>query len=326
MANRIRTDDERAWLYENVPKTEAGEGRAAFMDRFGWAPTATAWSTWNQKHGVRHKGHVSTAAAHCKVERRVRWSEEPEMEAWMLENDRGRNTKAVSDDFRARFGFGLTQTQISAFRSRHGTQTRSGRGNGRGVPVGTVSKSKNDYLKVKVRECPDVPGSKDNWEFVHVIEYRKHHGEVPPGHDIMFANHDIYDYSPDNLVAVPHRLQAQLKQFEYHDRESLEVAVALCLVQSRVAKAIKRPRPCAVCGKVFEQPRGRGTAQVNQCCQDCIAKGLHHRLTKPANKGEAVCSVCGSKFNKQQRNQVRCRKCIDEKPRYSASMQRRYGR
>ena len=112
---------------ENVPKMRSGQCRDAFMERFGWLPSQTAWDVWNGRRGLHHD-KVGRVTRRC--ERRVRWSEEPEMEAWMLEHDQGRDTKTVSEEFRAVFGFGLTQTQITGFRQSHGTTTLKAHGKG----------------------------------------------------------------------------------------------------------------------------------------------------------------------------------------------------
>lgn len=329
MAMRRRTAEERDWLLENVPKMRSGQCRDAFMEKFGWLPSQTAWDVWNGRRGLHHD-KVGRVTRRC--ERRVRWSEEPEMEAWMLEHDQGRDTKTISEEFRAVFGFGLTQTQITGFRQSHGTTTRRAHGKGGAWherPVGYEIATNNGYIKVKVREKAEVPGSKDNWEFKHHLVWKQAHGtEVPEGCDIMFADGDMRNFDPENLVAVPHKLQAQLKTCEYWDAESLEAAVAMCMLHTAIIDAKSAHKVCPICGKRFaEDARQRDTRLGKTvCCPDCardkawLKSGNAAKFRKP--KGWAECAVCGKRFAKTKKTQKRCPECIAEKPRHSAERHR----
>lgn len=315
---------------ENVPKMRSVQCRDAFMERFGWLPTQTAWDVWNCKHGIHHDKVGPRENRRC--ERRVRWSEEPEMEAWMLANDKGRDTKTISEEFRAIFGFGLTQTQITGFRQSHGTTKRKAHGNAcawHERPIGYESAAKNGYIKVKVREKAEVPGSKDNWEFKHRLVWKQVHGtDVPEDCDIMFADGDIRNFDPANLVAVPHRLQAQLKSFSYWDAESLEAAVAMCMLHTAIIDAKSAHKVCPVCGRSFsENARQRETRMGKTvCCPDCarekawLKSGNAARFHKP--KGWAECAVCGKRFAKMKKTQRRCTECIAENPKLSVERHR----
>lgn len=261
-----------------------------------------------------------------RCERRVRWSEEPEMEAWMLEHDKGRPAKAVSEDFRAAFGFGLTPVQVTGFRQSHGTTVRAARccGEWRERPVGSESVGKDGYIKVKVREKAEVPGSKDNWEFKHHLVWKRAHGtDVPEGCDIMFADGDMRNFDPSNLVAAPRRLRARLKAYAYWDAESLEAAIAMCELDSAAINAKSAHRVCRICGRRFSEDERRRRTRLGRtaCCPDCIRKrawfepGAQRRLRRP--KGRAVCAVCGGTFERTAAGQRRCPGCIDERPKLS---------
>lgn len=193
--------------------------------------------------------------------------------AWMLEHDHGRIPDTI-DAFEAAFGFRLSRGQVSTFRTTHGTASRRGR-HWFDVPVGTVRDTSKGYRLVKVRELPEVPGSKDNWEPEHHLAYKEAYGPIPEGHVVMAADGDAHNVDPENLVAVPKRLTGILNNGpRWHDRESLLAAVAL----AKTRKAIRdlefaTPRRCAVCGREFVPPREKDEAYNQKTCEPCLAAG-----------------------------------------------------
>ena len=319
--SRRRTPEEAAWIVAAQPTMTVADCRSEFAEQFGWLPSPTAWTVWNQHHGVipRRVGRPNNR----RVERRVRWSEEPEMDAWMAENDHGQSSARLSDIFRARFGFGLTQTQITAWRQTHGKQTRYQLGNGANKlkPVGTVSKSKNGYLKYKFKERPDIPGSKDNWHFIHRDIYMTWCGEIPEDCDVMFADRNLHNFDPYNLVAVPHRFQAQLKQLDYTDRDSLIAAMVWCAVQSEKHRLTFLDRKCVGCGRTFS-PESKGRTTPAKYCPDCVAANRHISPDNFKPKGQRMCAVCGRVFTYYRKNQRRCPDCIGAAPKASVRQQR----
>jgi hypothetical protein len=315
--SRRRTPEEAAWIVAAQPTMTVADCRSQFTEQFGWCPSPAAWSVWNQHHGVvpRRVGRPNNK----RVERRVRWSEEPEMDSWMDENDKGQSSALLSDMFRARFGFGLTQTQITMWRQAHGRQTKRQLGNGENKlkPTGTVSKSKNGYLKYKLKERPDVPGSKDNWHFIQRDIYTVWYGEIPDGCDVMFADGDMRNFDPYNLVAVPRRFQAQLKQLDYTDRDSLIAAMVWCEVQSEKHRLTFLDRKCVGCGRTFT-PESKGRTTPAKYCPDCVAAGKHRDPANRKPKGKKICASCGAEFIAYAKNQRRCRACIGANPKGAA--------
>ncbi len=125
-------------------------------------------------------------------------------------------------------------------------------------PIGTEREdSKDGYLYVKIAERKTDPKSAhDNWKPKHHLVYEKHHGQIPEGCNIVFADHETRSFDPDNLVAVPRSLWSTIAhgKLRYWDRESLEVCMnAARLDQARYAAECS-PRKCRVCGAEF-RPR-----------------------------------------------------------------------
>lgn len=144
------------------------------------------------------------AALPERAVRAVRWSREPEKQAWMEAHDRGQEAALLSKEFEGAFGFPLAGPQVSLWRSTNGRQARRSHGGGKPPsPVGSERDSGRGYVLVKVAEHPRVPQSKDNWRMKHVLAYERAHGPVPEGCVVVFADRDHSNFSPGNLVAVP---------------------------------------------------------------------------------------------------------------------------
>ena len=282
--NRGHVIDED-WLRAHYPTmTDINHLLDEFEARFGWRPNKTHMYNKANRLGIRKKP-IEGRGNRC--ERPVYWSKEPEMEAWMLEHDKGQMLDVLSQEFRERFGFGLSRAQISLFRASHGTQFRRNicKGGKNRVPLFTERVGKDGYLIIKVREDPIVPMSKDNWEMKHVWVYKQTHGEVPEGCKIYFADKDRRNFDPDNLVAVPNNLVGILNNPSsprWYDRKSLLACIALAKLKADIrTREFSIPRVCSVCGKTFVPIGSRriGIMVPPKTCPECVAKGHKaHRI------------------------------------------------
>lgn len=64
--------------------------------------------------------------------------------------------------------------------------------------IGDERIDKDGYIKVKVRDgCLN-----DNWELKHRYIYEKHHGKIPKGYKVIFADGNRSNFDPDNLIAI----------------------------------------------------------------------------------------------------------------------------
>lgn len=316
MLGRRKTAEEKAWLKEHASEAPADEIIERFTDEFGWSPKKHALQVWVSKNGL-HFGLPKRASAGSETVRCVRWSQEPEMESWMLEHDRGQTTRELSAAFEIRFGFPLSRSQISLFRSSHGTQVKRSHGGGKpSAPVGAERTNKDGYVKVKVRESPTIPQSKDNWRFKHHLVWEQTSGrELPPGWTVIFINGDIHDFRPENLYALPRAHMAQLNAVRpeggWPDRETLEAAVSLCKLNSAVLDAKNRSRRCAHCGRMFTpDPANRYSGQ--NTCRQCLDAG-HKAPTRRA--GSATCEKYGRTYERWQRRQRFCSDCSTARSR-----------
>ncbi len=313
--SRAWGERECRWLAERYTFEHAGMLAEEFAREFGRAVTPVAIYQKAHKMGLAKAPRDLPASA----ERSVRWSREPEMQAWMEAHDRGQCATELSAQFAGAFGFRLTRAQVSSWRSTNGRTTKTSHGGRRPAPVGSERKTKGYYV-VKVAESPRVASTKDNWRLKHVVEYERHFGPVPEGCDVVMANRDHDDFSPGNLVAVPHRLMARINSPDsprWHDAESLRACVAWCELDARVnAAEAALPRVCGVCGREFAPPpeaKQYESKRNVKTCPDCLAAGKKSkgRTKAPARR---ACAVCGREFEARNSLQRRCPDCVRELP------------
>lgn len=301
---RAYTEDEDRWLRERYASCGLRAVEGEFEREFGYRRTRQALACRAHKLGLHVTKASGTAKSGC--ERKVYWSREPEMTAWMLEHDKGR-IGDTADAFEREFGFRLTKAQVTLFRQTHGTSSRRGccnRWGDKTPPIGTERVTKG-YVIVKVADRPTVPGSKDNWPFKHVWLWEQEHGKLPDGMQVVFADHDRRNFSPENLVAIPKRICGVLNQggARYHDAESLAVAVNLARLTVAIGDASMGERECEVCGRSFKPAKREQMG--NRTCPECVADGHKARGVR----GTGTCEVCGAEFERMSGNQRMCPEC-----------------
>lgn len=223
-----------------------------------------------------------------------------EERAFLAEFIPGHLAQEVADEFNERFAPPIKATQVAAYRKNHklhsgrdcrfkdgsggfksewhrqrflegGANTRFKKGNmphNGHQPIGTERvDAKNGHVYVKVAERKTDPKSAhDNWRAKHHLVYEQHHGAIPEGHNVVFADHDKLNFDPANLVAVPRKLWATLQKMglPYHDAESLEAAMNLARLKQAKYSAQTRPRACTRCGEEFK-PRFAKQRKCDKC-------------------------------------------------------------
>ena len=317
------TEAMEGWIRQNYRKGTINDNLDAFEAEFGIRPSKQALYVKAHKMGLRKDAHSNER--YVPAVKRMRWSaKEFEREReWMLANDTGESVFTTIDAFEREFGFRLNRSQVSLFRSTYGTSKRVSHGGGKpALPIGTERPGKDGYIKVKVREFPTVPQSKDNWRFKHHLAWEEANGrKLPDGWTVLFADHDKDNYDPGNLVAVPRNWIGVLNNPElpaYSDRETLEACIALAKLNSSLRDATHlSERKCRVCGTPFTPTEAQRSYRTPvMTCPECRAAGKRWAgERKPA--GEGVCVVCGKAFPKRIPSQRRCSECVAEKPKAS---------
>lgn len=97
--------------------------------------------------------------------------------------------------------------------------------------VGDERVNSSGIVEVKVADRPFGVKAHDNWVPKARIVWEREHGEPwPEGCRCVFADHDKLNLDPENIVPVPDRIYTivtcGMGGVSYHDRESLDVAMA----------------------------------------------------------------------------------------------------
>lgn len=134
-------------------------------------------------------------------------------------------------------------------------------------PLGVERISPDGYIEVHVAERPTK--SNDNWKAKHRLVYEEHFGEIPPSHNVVFADGNKRNFDPQNLVAVPRGCWAIINNHNipYHDRESLLIAIDIAKLKKASNKAEKHPRSCKKCGVEFAPRYSR-----QKTCDVCLGR------------------------------------------------------
>lgn len=326
------SERETEWLRNHYSEGTIKDTLDAFEQEFGWRPSKMTIYNRAHKLGVR-KQLQDPRIRNDRAQVRIRWSNEPEMEAWMLEHDDGSFEDTI-EGFEREFGIRLSRGQINLFRANHGTQKRDigqpRRGGRHRKPVGSERHTKGGIL-VKVAEEATVPLSKDNWRFKHHIAYEAAYGPIPEGCNIWAVDGDTTNCDPENLMAVPRRVSSAVNALvesgmRWHDRASMEAVVKMAQLRVGINDAEHRAtHTCEVCGARFrESQEQRRYGYRVRTCPTCRSLGKKARGKGKARKGPQIkrCKVCGAEFEPSTSRQVRCRRCIDEKPKHTAERQR----
>ena len=101
-------------------------------------------------------------------------------------------------------------------------------------PVGTERFAKDGYIEVKVKD-PNV------WELKHRYIYKKHHGEIPNGYNVIFADKNISNFDIDNLILVSkaEMLILNKNKLIFEDKDFTKVGVNIAKVMDKFNKISK---------------------------------------------------------------------------------------
>ena len=97
-------------------------------------------------------------------------------------------------------------------------------------PVGTERFAKDGYIEVKVKN-PNV------WELKHRYIYKKHHGEIPNGYNVIFADKNISNFDIDNLILVSkaEMLILNKNKLIFEDKDFTKVGVNIAKILDKTS-------------------------------------------------------------------------------------------
>lgn len=96
--------------------------------------------------------------------------------------------------------------------------------------------TKNGYVWVKVKEhC--------KWQLKQRVVYEKYYGPIPKGYVVRFLDGDIYNFAPENLIAVSrntHRILNQRHMAKSEDMDLNRTAIKTAELMEKIYEAKRK--------------------------------------------------------------------------------------
>ena len=197
-----------------------------------------------------------------------RYSEE--QKEFIITNNYGKYSKELAEMFNQHFNTNITAKEISYFRRNHklnsGLTGQFKKGNvahNKGKkqieymsqesiertkktrfkignkpknyrPVGSERITRDGYTEIKVKDP-------NKWELKHRLIYKQHYGEIPKGHNVIFADRNIQNFDINNLVLVSkaEMLILNKNKLIFEDKELTKVGVNIAKVIDKTKKRSK---------------------------------------------------------------------------------------
>src|SRR5699024_8408101 len=254
----IYTKEMIDYVRKIAPNRPNKEITKMFNEKFGLDKTTNQIKAMKSNHRI-FSGNV-------RQKRSVLFTKE--QEDFIKSNLEGKFDKEIRDMVNEKFGTNYKTSQISSLKSRRGWRSNaakftkgykpwnkgmqgfSPKGSEKGWfkkgdvplnyrPVGSERvDSKDGYIYVKVS---DDGLWQNRWKHKHVVEWEKHHGEIPDNHVITFLDGDKTNTHISNLTMISRRTLFYLNRSEglTDDKEENVVRIKLAELDSKVSKLIK---------------------------------------------------------------------------------------
>ena len=193
-----------------------------------------------------------------------------EHKAFVKENVVGRTERELMEEFNKKFNTSLNFIQIRSFKARlnlynglngqfkkghippnAGKKTpnevkeklksnyfKKGHIPKNSVPIGTERIQNNKYIQIKVTNGKGVK----NWITKHQYIYEQHHGPIPKGHCVIFADGNIRNFELNNLVLVSQKELFYLNKHHliYNDCELTKTGLLIAKINIAINEKEKR--------------------------------------------------------------------------------------
>ena len=136
------------------------------------------------------------------IKARIRHTWTDEQVEYLKSIAEGTPRKDIVNKINEKFNLNLSMQQIRDCMNDRGIRNNidkkfSAKGGNRcqqEKPIGTISKWECGYARIKTGD--------NEWEFIQRYVWRKHHGEIPPGHSVIFLDGNTDNYNIENLALV----------------------------------------------------------------------------------------------------------------------------
>ena len=136
------------------------------------------------------------------IKARIRHTWTDEQVEYLKSIAEGTPRKDIVDKINEKFDLNLSMQQIRDCMNDRGIRNnidkkfsaKDGNRCQQEKPIGTISKWECGYTRIKIGD--------NEWEFIQRYVWRKHHGEIPPGHSVIFLDGNTDNYNIGNLALV----------------------------------------------------------------------------------------------------------------------------
>ena len=136
------------------------------------------------------------------IKARIRHTWTDEQIEYLKSIAKGTPRKAIVDKINKKFNLNLSMRQLRDCMNSRGIRNnidkkfsaKDGNRCQQEKPIGTISRWECGYTRIKTGD--------NEWEFIQRYIWKKHHGEIPPGHSVIFLDGNTDNYNIENLALV----------------------------------------------------------------------------------------------------------------------------
>ena len=136
------------------------------------------------------------------IKARIRHTWTDEQIEYLKSIAKGTPRKDIVDKINEKFNLNLSMQQLRDCMNSRGIRNnidkkfsaKDGNRCQQEKPIGTISRWECGYTMIKT--------GKNEWEFIQRYVWRKHHGEIPPNHSVIFLDGNTDNYNIENLALV----------------------------------------------------------------------------------------------------------------------------
>ena len=152
---------------------------------------------------------------------------------FLKENIKGKTTDELIILMHRHFGKTYKRQQIKYYKRKYGlvsgvdTKFKKGRTPHNKQDIGySFVDTKKGYTYVK---------TKKGWKLKHRFIYEQSHGDIPKGYSVVFADQNIHNFEPDNLLLVEDRdkLVAKNKKLFSSDKELTKTGLLIAKLSNK---------------------------------------------------------------------------------------------
>ena len=170
-----------------------------------------------------------------EIKARIRHTWTDEQVEYLKSIAEGTPRKDIVDKINEKFNLNLSMQQIRDCMNDRGIRNnidkkfsaKDGNRCQQEKPIGTISRWECGYTRIKTGD--------NEWEFIQRYIWKKHHGEIPPGHSVIFLDGNTDNYNIENLALVNRNelMKYNSMRLNSNDQELNRVTVNLAKLMTK---------------------------------------------------------------------------------------------